>query len=159
MSITTLTVADRETITIGSESVSVVTTGSESVSVITAGTQGPRGISASEQIFITAETMNATLPAAVDSTTGKAKIASNLVLGDINNVLGVTTVAAAEGQQVTVKQAGTVNNNSWTWVSGAIYLGDRVLTQTPPAAGFIQIVATATSATTILINVQLPIAR
>jgi hypothetical protein len=149
MSITTLTVANRESITIGSESISVVTIG----------TQGPQGIAAAEQIFIAAEAMNATLPAAVDSTTGKAKIASNLVLSDINNVLGVTTGAAAEGEQVTVKQAGTVNNNSWTWVSGAIYLGDRVLTQTPPAAGFIQIVATATSATSILINVQLPIAR
>jgi hypothetical protein len=155
MSITTLTAANRETITIGSES----------VSVITAGTQGPQGIQGlpgsggSGFMSLNAgENLNATLPIVIDGL-NNAFLADNTNPAHLGRVTGVSLSSALITAAISVAQIGKIANNSWTWSAGPIYVGAGALTQTIPASGFIQIVAIALSATEIIINVQLPIAR
>ena len=120
------------------------------VEVFTVGMQGPQGIrgptgpSGSGGFNLTAgETINANMPIKVNAD-GFAYIASNLVGIDAGNVVGISQTSALIGESITVSR-GELHNISWTWMTGAIYIGDRTLTQTPPATGFLQIIATAIS--------------
>ncbi len=68
--------------------------------------------------------------------------------------LGITTGAALGGDVVTLQAAGEMVEPSWAWTPGTpIYAGtDGILTHTPPAAGWVQIVATAVAPTRILLT-------
>jgi len=120
------------------------------VTVITAGTQGPQGIrgptgpsGSGSFTMIAGEIINSNMPIKVNAD-GFAYIASNLVSTDIANVVGISETSALIGEEVNVSR-GELHNNSWSFVLGAIYVGDRTITQTPPAQGFLQIIATAIS--------------
>ena len=64
------------------------------------------------------------------------------VLNHQDNILGLTTGAAAAGALVTIQRSGEVIEPTWNWATGLIFLGHNgLLTQTPlpsPEAAFLQ---------------------
>jgi hypothetical protein len=68
-------------------------------------------------------------------------------------VVGITTGAASAGANVTVLASGEMTEASWSWNPGPLWVGDTgLLTQSPPSAGWSQIVAIALSATRIVLT-------
>ena len=108
--------------------------------------------------LIAGETMNSTVPAMLDGS-GTVFIADNTNPAHAGLVIGITAQAATIGNVIDINQGGKLSSVTWTWVAGPIYVGAGVLTQTLPVTGFIQQVAVALSATEIIVDVQMAIAR
>lgn len=73
-------------------------------------------------------------------------------------VLGLTLTSSDQGASVAVMRAGAVDDLTWSWTPGQVWLGeDGNLTQTPPAAGVDLSVGTAVSATRLILNLQQPL--
>lgn len=78
----------------------------------------------------------------------------------LGRVVGVALHAAAQGETVSVVASGEVVFNGWTFQSGQVWLGaDGQLTQTPPAAGFDQVIGQALSATRLFVDIEEPVLR
>ncbi|WP_260465959.1 hypothetical protein [Stutzerimonas stutzeri] len=76
----------------------------------------------------------------------------------IDLLLGITTSAAGAGAPINVQRSGVLDDSSWSWLPGRIYLAaDGALTQTPPSDGYCVLIGAATSATSIILNLQDPI--
>lgn len=76
----------------------------------------------------------------------------------IDLLLGITMTAAQIGELVNVQTLGSIEDSSWSWMPGRIYLGaNGALTQTPPTSGFDLLIGSATSPTRIALNLQDPI--
>lgn len=93
---------------------------------------------------------------------GGATYASNTDQTHANRIVGMTTHAAVAGALVALSIYGEVTEPSWNWsVDQPVYLGaDGFLTQTPPAAPaakFSVVVGFPISATTLFINIGIPI--
>lgn len=88
------------------------------------------------------------------------KVDSNTV-ADANVAVGITVTSTSGADQTqTVRNDGPMTDPGWNWVPGPIYCGPNgVLTQTPPASGFVCEVARAKTATEILVDIQPPIIR
>jgi hypothetical protein len=73
---------------------------------------------------------------------------------------GISTSGANAGGQVTVLQAGLVEESTWNWIPlRPIFVSaNGLLTQSPPSSGISQVVAVAQTATAIMIAPQTPIA-
>lgn len=72
-------------------------------------------------------------------------------------VLGITSAAAEAGFPIDIVRSGLMTETTWAWQLGPIYLGlAGVLTQAPPSAGFLLQVATAISATTVVVEIDEP---
>lgn len=79
---------------------------------------------------------------------------------DATKVIGITTTAAGAGASITVRTDGPLTDAAWSWTPGSIYCGALgVLTQSPPASGFVCEVARAKFPTSIVIDVQTPFIR
>ena len=93
--------------------------------------------------------------------TGKAEYSDNTVLIDAGMTIGVTTGAALIGALATLQTFGEMSDVSFSFTPGAaIYVGTNgMLTQTPPSGGaaFSQIIGVAITATSLFLNIQLPI--
>ncbi len=77
---------------------------------------------------------------------------------NVFQLLGVTTTAAPSGQPVNVQRSGVMDDNSWNWAIGRVYLGaGGALTQTPLADGFSILIGSAVSPTRLVLNIQDPI--
>lgn len=77
-----------------------------------------------------------------------------------NRVVGMTLQAAVTGGNCNIAISDSeVVNSGWNWdTSGVIYLGDDgKLTQVPPTAGFVLIVAVPLTPTTVRVRVDTPI--
>lgn len=75
-------------------------------------------------------------------------------------VVGIAMQSGNTGTSLQVRAAGRMTEPSWTWGAGAVYCGaDGVLTQTPPAAGWILKVGTSLNATTLLVDIDNPFFR
>lgn len=73
----------------------------------------------------------------------------------IDLMLGVTISAAQEGDSVRVQRIGVIDDNSWNWSPGRIWLGPHgSLTQTPPSGRFDMLIGSALSAKRIVLNIQ-----
>ena len=71
---------------------------------------------------------------------------------------GISQTAAAAGNLIVLLVSGIMEDSSWNWGLGPIYVGvDGSLTQTAPTTGFQQQIATPISATKITVNAQMPI--
>lgn len=90
---------------------------------------------------------------------GLAGYASNADDTHGDDTLGMTIGAAAQGALVQVQTNGSIMMSGWTWTPGLpVFLGINGLpTQTPPEAGFIQVVGHAESATSIFLKIEPPI--
>lgn len=73
----------------------------------------------------------------------------------IDMLLGISLTAATIGGAVNVQRSGILEDNSWSWALGRIWLGaNGTLTQTPPAGDFDVLIGSAVSATRIILNIQ-----
>jgi len=73
-------------------------------------------------------------------------------------VLGITAGAVDAAEAVRVVIAGPMVEPSWNWVSGPVFVGlDGLLTQAPPASGFVQVVGAALAPTRLLVALGDPI--
>lgn len=93
---------------------------------------------------------------------GKAVYASAEIPAHSNRIVGMTTNAAAPGDDLSVKKFGEVTEPSWNWqLDQPVYLAaDGFLTQTPPAAPaskFSVVVGFPISATTLFIDIGISI--
>lgn len=77
----------------------------------------------------------------------------------IAEVLGITTTAtSASGEIVYVQSAGELNDPSFAFLPGPVFVGaNGVLTQDPPTTGAALQVGVATTLTALLIRIQQPI--
>jgi hypothetical protein len=89
---------------------------------------------------------------------GGAALASSSNLAHLGFIIGVTTNAALNGDQVGVVAGGEIVEPSWTFTPGPLYLGDNgALLQAPPVSGFLQQIAIATAPTRIVVSLGPPI--
>lgn len=92
----------------------------------------------------------------IRNSNGSARLADASTVGHGAGILGITTGAASSGDEATIQVYGPLTDPAWTWTPGLpIYCGAAgVLTQTPPAEGFLRQVAIAETATRIFIDLQ-----
>lgn len=124
---------------------------------------GPRGPAGQDAAGATL-----TLPTAVSIHAGRAV---RLVGGQLSHpdtstpahadqVAGVAETAAAGGATARIRTAGVTSNDAWTWTEGPVYVGaDGVLTQTPPAVGWLMTIGRALTSTSLLVDPEPPIFR
>lgn len=73
----------------------------------------------------------------------------------IDLLLGITLNAGMAGTEAEIRRLGIIDNNSWSWSPGRIWLGPSgTLTQTPPDGGFDALIGTAVSPTRVILNIQ-----
>lgn len=72
------------------------------------------------------------------------------------NAVGITTSSAASGATASIRYAGLLEDSSWTWSQGPIYIGTAgTLTQAAPTGGLIvREVARAIASTKIIIDIE-----
>lgn len=76
----------------------------------------------------------------------------------IDLALGVAITSTMTGGALNVQRYGVMEDSSWTWTPGPVYLGaSGTITQTPPLVGFRLRLGAASSATQIIIDMQEPI--
>jgi hypothetical protein len=145
----------------------VVQSSATSAFVILAATQGPPGPvgpsgtgsgggGGSTQAFTAAATISAYTAVAIVG--GSAITADSSQPSMAGNVVGVSITGVNAGAEVTVQFSGELSYNGWNWQLGKpIFLGvGGVLTQTPPATGFNQLIGTPVNSTSMFINLQSP---
>lgn len=126
--------------------------------------QGPQGIQGETgeiggvYPFLAGENINSTVPVVTDDQ-GRILKASNLNPNHAGRVFGITVSSALAGETVNIRMLGLLESPTWTFTVGTIFLGDGVVTQTVPAAGFVQILGIAHTPTKISIDLQQPFMR
>jgi len=96
--------------------------------------------------------------ASSDNFIGQAVYADHNDISQSTKVLGITRGAVLAGNSVEVIDGGSINDPSWIWTDGPIFLGaNGLLTQTAPSVGFVMMVGKAVSATRISLNIDRPI--
>jgi hypothetical protein len=89
---------------------------------------------------------------------GTVRVASSGDIAQAGLVLGVTTGAAEEGSPVAVMVVGEVDEPSWSFAPGPVFLGlNGALVQAPPASGFVQQMGTAVYSTRLIVERAAPI--
>ena len=75
-----------------------------------------------------------------------------------NRVLGITTGAAARDSPASVRVGGIMTEPTWNWdLDKFIYLGaNGLLTQTPPATGFLLEMGWPINPTSMMVDIKLP---
>lgn len=140
----------------------------EEIKIVIVGTQGPPGLPGLPGASADGETVFAAAALSgqrivVLNSVGKAIYASADTPAHIGRVIGLTKNAVSADEQVSIKTQGIIEHNGWNWVIGQpIYLGiNGNLTQTPPlpGVGFLQILGTAITATSMMVRLQTPIRR
>lgn len=73
-----------------------------------------------------------------------------------DDTLGVTSNAAAAGDQVNIVTEASIQFVGWAWTPGLpVFLGaNGVLTQTEPSTGFVQVIGFAEAADTLFVDIQ-----
>lgn len=76
-----------------------------------------------------------------------------------NRILGITTRAAAQNDPASVRVGGEMTEPSWNWdLDKFIYLGSNgLLTQTPPATGFLLELGWPINPTTMMVDIKQPV--
>lgn len=94
----------------------------------------------------------------VKAVAGGAGYASADTPGDADLIIGVTTVAAIDGATLKVRTAGEMQDPTFAWQLGAVFLGiNGVLTQAPPSSGFIRQIGVAIAADTLVVDLRPPL--
>ncbi len=76
----------------------------------------------------------------------------------IDQVAGITLTAVEQGELVNLQLSGPLDDESWNWQPGPVWLGAAgTLTQTPPLDGHLLFIGNAVSPTRIIINIDQPI--
>ena len=98
-------------------------------------------------------------PRVVYAAVGGPALADKDTVSHQDKLLGVTiTSAAGSGEEVTVVTEGKIDDPSFSFTPGPIWLGNSgLLTQTKPTTGLLVQMAVAISATLIMVNIQMAI--
>lgn len=92
---------------------------------------------------------------AIVSTGSAARYPDASVSADGDLIVGISTNAAVDGDEVTVRTTGEIIEPSWNWTPGPIFAGNNgVLTQTPPAGAWIRQVGVAVAPTRIVVDLR-----
>ena len=90
--------------------------------------------------------------------TGAAAYADSSDIATAGRAIGVTIIAAVEGDNIDIICAGELGGFSGLVVNGLIYTGNNgTLTQVLPTEGYIQTLGVVVSPTKILVNISPPI--
>ena len=74
---------------------------------------------------------------------------------DASNVMGISTGSALAAQSVSIQPSGEMQESSWNWSPGPVWLGDNgLLTQTLPTSGLLVRIGIATAPTKLNVNPQ-----
>jgi hypothetical protein len=74
--------------------------------------------------------------------------------GTMEELLGISLDAGSAGSSVRVRSAGVIEDPSWSWVTGPVFVGPSgVLVQTPPI-GIVRRIAWATAPTRIVVDIH-----
>lgn len=93
----------------------------------------------------------------VYSTGGLAYLADNSTSSHLGKIVGVTTESELSGEDITIQAYGPLEDATWTWSDGPIYLGSNgALTQTAPTSGFVLEVGRALTLIKFLVNPKIP---
>lgn len=122
------------------------------------GEKGDTGEIGGVYSFVAGENINSTVPVVTDAQ-GRVIKASNLNPNHAGRVFGITVSSALAGETVNIRMLGLLESPTWTFAVGTIFLGDGIVTQTVPTAGFIQILGNAHTPTKISIDLQQPFMR
>lgn len=132
-----------------------LTTRQYSITVAAPGPQGKAGSSITTVTVTAGETISG--HRAVRIANGIAWLADSSDLAQIGQVSGISATAAIVGTSVDIQVGGEMTEPTWAFNPGRIWVGTNgLLTQTPPAVGFQQVIAQAISATHIIINIDSP---
>jgi hypothetical protein len=72
--------------------------------------------------------------------------------------VGIVQLATSSGFIAEAVDEGEITNNTWTWSPGAkLFINGTLISATPPASGFSQMVAIARDAHTIIVRLEPPI--
>ena len=124
------------------------------------GSDGAPGVAGGVVVLCTAGEALGGHRVVVLNASAEAVYASNAVPEHLHKVLGLTTGAVILGAEATVQTGGEMTEPTWAWTLDApIFLGENgLLTQTPPVAGFMLVVAFPVTATKIFIKLREPLA-
>jgi hypothetical protein len=157
-------VAKESTVALVEASVSQVEiTGTEKsvVEVVAVGPQGPQGPAGDvvSIVRVAGEALGGHRVVIVDPADEKAYYADNTNAAHRYTTAGITSSAAAEGGSVPILRSGELEESSWAWTPNLpiFQATDGLMTQTPPTAGFLRVVATPASPTKIFISIHQPI--
>lgn len=98
-------------------------------------------------------------PRVLYAAVGGPALADKDTVSHQDKLLGVTiTSAAGSGEEVTVVTEGKIDDPSFSFTPGPIWLGNSgLLTQTKPTTGLLVQIAVAITATLINVNIQMAI--
>ncbi|MDP2431267.1 MAG: hypothetical protein Q8O33_04495 [Pseudomonadota bacterium] len=140
----------------------VIVVGETEIELIEVAAQGPAGPAGANGAPGTGGVQTITLTAARDlsghrivvATATGADYADPATPAHADAMIGLTTGAALSGDDVTVLAAGELVEPSWSWTPGLpLYAAPSgLLSHTPPASGWVQIVATAITPTRLLLS-------
>jgi len=92
---------------------------------------------------------------AIVSTGNGARYPSTSVSADGDLIVGISTNAADDGDEVIVRTNGEIVEPSWNWTPGPIFAGNNgVLTQTPPSGAWIRQVGVAVAPTKVVVDLR-----
>ena len=73
----------------------------------------------------------------------------------VRKIIGITTGAAADGDDLVIQDKGILIEPGWAWAAGDIYLGaNGQLTQVRPATGCLVLIGAALAPTAMQINID-----
>lgn len=118
------------------------------------GTQGPPGSTSTNTTAEAGETISALKPVVIID--GIAYVADQTNPLHRGFLAGISNTAATIGNQVQIVTIGAMRDVSWNWdvTKPWIFIGTRVLTQTPPSGGWLQSVARVETSDTIFVDLS-----
>jgi hypothetical protein len=123
--------------------------------------RGPRGFpgeGASALLVEAGEAISAKRPVVVID--DLAYTADNTDPTHNGKVIGISDGAVSQGDEVTIKTDGArLENNTWNWTGGLLYVGAGALTETVPTTGFSQSIAVAVASDALIVQLGPPIGR
>jgi len=124
------------------------------------GPPGPQGPAGGTAITAPAAQALGGHRAVVLNASGAADYADCTTPAHMGRFAGITAGAASAGQPVTIINAGPLTEPTWAWTPDApVYLASSgLISQTPPATGFLQIIGMTLSATTLFVSPREPLA-
>jgi hypothetical protein len=155
-------VSELTTTIIGACSISTVIQPPPVISTTLSIGQGPAGVSGGEfrRDLVVAQALGGHRVVALVAS-GIVDYADPSNAAHINRVLGITTGAVDVGEPAEIRLFGTMTEPGWSWTLGAdLYLGvagQMTHDLSAPGAVFLQRVATAVTATEVLIDLSEPI--
>ncbi len=94
----------------------------------------------------------------VKSFNGKMVVADKDTPSHMHQVAGIALNSAIADSAVQVQSFGEVEEPTWNWSDGPVYLGNAgQLTQTVPTTGYLLSIGTATAPTVLRVNLGAPI--